>query len=435
MGSFSQYTEQGRKNRAKYLQPENRITIGTPVYAGGDSLSFDFSLDFAEHFVQKIHEAQLAEKMDSIDSFLKYLPGIHITTDTPSGHGGRINMFNLNLETNSYYQVTGNYAELKFTAEYDHSTEPVDTSFLFFYGAGDFIRVSDDSGITYPTQFALNTSEHESKLTYGEEDGTVAEKEIIVEGGSGIKPVIKADGIKRILEEMMAQAQIKNPEEVVINKATIIMPYEVNGDYASLDKYPMILSPTVRLRSSEGKYVTYAGLTDSSISSENQGDINRSTSRYAPDISHHVQEILKLDRNDKDYESSISNYDIWFLIMHEEISENESSSSNNDFYNNLLYNSYYNNMMYDPYGYGGYGYGGYGYGYGYGYGGYGYGSNYYNYAMMSYYASMGSATNTTESSIELDKDRYYYAVLNGPDSDFPERPRLKVTFSAPKSAE
>jgi hypothetical protein len=110
----------------------------------------------------------------------------------------------------------------------------------------------------------------------------------------------------------------------------------------------------------------------------------------------------------------------------------------NDLYQSLMYSSYYNNMMYDPYGYG-YGYGGYGYGYGgYGYGGYGgYGyDNYYNYMMM---ASMAGSYNQTSetSTIELDKDRYYRCTLNGPtySDKIEELPRLRVTFSAPKSAE
>ena len=435
MGAFSPYTEKGKENIEEYLQPQKRITSGVPVYSGGDSLSFDFSLEFARRFMEQIDKAQKAEDMDSVSHFLKYLPGIHITTDAPAGYGGRINMFELKMQTNAYYQITGNYAELKFTAEYEHSEEPVDTSFLFFFGAGDFIRFGENSNIIYPDQFALNTSANASSNNFPK-DGITATADIIVEGGSGIKPVIKAEGIKTILEDLIGATPIKDPKEVVINKATIIMPYDVNGDYAILDKYPMILSPTVRLRSSEGDYVTYAGLTDSSISSENQGDINRSTFCYSPDVSHHVQEILKLDRNDSEYSKKIENYDIWFLIMHEEIKESSSESDNNDYYNNLLYNSYYNNMMYDPYGYGGYGYGGYGYGgYGYGYGGYGYGSNYYNYAMMSYYASMGSGSASTEtSSTELDKDRFYYAVLKGPESA-DRRPQLKVTFSAPKSAE
>ena len=35
--------------------------------------------------------------------------------------------------------------------------------------------------------------------------------------------------------------------------------------------------------------MTFAGITDSSASDEDQGNINRSTCRYTPDISHHIQ--------------------------------------------------------------------------------------------------------------------------------------------------
>ena len=161
---------------------------------------------------------------------------------------------------------------------------------------------------------------------------------------------------------------------------------------------------------------------------------------YCPDVSHHVQEIMKIKQEagetDADFQKRLSKYDIWLLIMHEEIKEtNTSGSQYDDYYNSLLYNSYYNNMMYDPYGYG-YGYGGYG-GYGYGgYGGYGYGyDNYYNYYMMAAYANASSSSSTTSSSsIELDKDRFYNAVLNGPAAggdDISQKPRLKITLSAP----
>ena len=124
--------------------------------------------------------------------------------------------------------------------------------------------------------------------------------------------------------------------------------------------------------------------------------------------------------------------------MHDEVVlENTTTNTSNDLYNSLLYNSYYNNMMYGGYGgYGGYGYGGYGYG-GYGYDSYGYGyNNYYNYMMM---ASMSGSYSTGEkTSRNIDKDRFYDAVLNGPgypSDNIKDKPRLKITFSAPKSAE
>ena len=416
--------------REEFLNLENRITVGTPVYDGGDSLSFDFDKTWTEKFVENLKKADL----DSMDLYIQSAPGIFITTDTPAGPGGRINLFKLPIGTDSYGYITGNYAQLKFTAEYDYSDEPVDTSFIFYYGPGEFL---EEKAASYPTQFAFNASDHETSAIYGGE-GVKATDKILVEGGAGIKPVIKAAGIKTILDSLMAEAGIENVEEVVINKATITLPFEASGDYSSLDQYPTILSPTVRLRSSEGNYVSYAGLTDASIESENQGDINRSLMKYSPDISHHVQEILRLDRNDKEFEKKIENYDIWMLIMFSENATTESTTGYNEYYQNLLYNSYYNNMMYDPYGYG-YGYGGYGGYYGGGYGGYGssygYGNNYYNYMMMAAYASGYSGSSDSGSyTVELDKDRFYNATLNGPEAAG-RKPQLKITFSAPKSAE
>ena len=413
--------------RSEFLDLDNRITVGTPVYNGGDSLSFDFDKEWTMDFIERLKTADL----DSMDLYVQSAPGIFITTDTPAGEGGRINMFNLNIGTDSYGYITGNYAQLKITAEYDYSDEPVDTSFLFYFGPGEFL---EEKAASYPTQFAFNSSDHETSAIYGGE-GVKATDRIFVEGGAGVKPVIKASEIKDILETLLTEAQIKDFDEVVINKATITLPFEASGEYTALDLFPTILSPTVRLRSSDGKYVSYAGLTDASIESENQGNINRSLMNYAPDISHHVQEILRLDRNDEDFAKNIENYDIWMLIMYSENATSESTTGYNEYYQNLLYNSYYNSMMYDPYGYG-YGYGGYGgYGYGSSYGGYGYGSNYYNYMMMAAYASGYSGSSDSESyTVELDKDRYYNATLNGPDAAG-AKPQLKVTFSAPKSAE
>jgi hypothetical protein len=265
-------------------------------------------------------------------------------------------------------------------------------------------------------------------------------KKLYVEGGFGLKPVVKAREIKEIVTKMMTEAGVRNFKEVVVNKASLIFPYEMPEDYLEMDKFPTVLTPTVRLRSEDGGYITYAGLSDSSIASEDQGDINRSTCTYSPDISHHVQQIINLEDNSK-----IDNYDIWMLIMHDEVIEEESSSSSSmydDYYNSLLYSSYYNNMMYGGYGgYGGYGMGGYGYGmggYGYGMGGYGYDmygygyDNYYNYMMM---AAMSSSYSTSETSERiLDKERYYNGVLNGPGADG-AKPSLKIVFSVPMAAE
>ena len=409
----------------KYVNFDKRITKGIPVYDGGDSLSFDFSKEFAEEFIDRLMEA----RRDTLNYFLEKLPGIYLTTDASAGNGGRINMFDLAMETDSYGYVNGNYAQLFLTADFGERKQ-VDTSFLFLFGPASFVAGTDT---TLPSQYAFNANSiTHTTLPEPDSDGTSykATDKIYVEGGSGFKHVIRAAGIKEKMEEAIRK-ELDAPEmtdfsNIVINKATIILPYDeasLEGGWEGLDYFPTILSPTVKLTSTTGEYVSFAGLTDSSIESENQGDINRSLSMYCPDMSHHIQTILKLDSDDE----NIDKYDIWLLIMHEETTTTSNSNSYNDYYNNLLYNSYYNSMMYDPYGYG---YGGYGYGYGYGgYGSYGY-SNYYNYLMMAQYAS-GSSSTTTTTSTDLDKDRYYRCFLNGPETASEAKPRLQFTFSLP----
>lgn len=414
-----------RERLEEYVDLDRRITMGIPVYDGGDSLTFDFSKEFAEEFVESIRKAD----KDTISNFVKDVPGIYLTCDTPAGNGGRINMFEVAMQTDSYGYVTGNYAQIAIQADYGDRKQ-VDTSFLFMFGPIDFV---DAESTSLPSQFAFNASgqTYKSQPDADPEDeyAYLAHENIFVEGGSGLKPVIKARRIKELAEEAIRAEGITELGNVVINKATIVFPYDgsaLSGGWSEVDLFPPVLSPTVRLRSSSGGFVSYAGLTDSSIESENQGDINRSLDKYSPDISHHVQEILKLDWNAEDFEETISNYDIWMLIMHEETTTTTNDYSN--YYNNYPYNYYYNSMMYDPYGYGGYGYG-YGYGgYGYGYGSYGY-NNYYNYMMMASYANMSSTT--TETSTDLDKDRYYKCMLCGPEAPEGSRPRLQITFSVP----
>ena len=429
-----------RERLEEFVDLGRTITEGIPVYNGGDSLSFDFSKEYAKELIGGIDRWQRLEesKRDSLGNYLKEVPGIYIRSEEQTENGGRINMFDLPIRTSDGY-IDANYAELKIRAKYDGVER--DTMYLFYLGPSEFLS---SEATSYPTQYAFNASINTAKNGFFSTWESGDRAKLYVEGGSGYKPVVRASEIKTIVQDLLDRhADEVDISRFVINKATINLPYDVGTMYDRLDLYPPILSPTVKLRSDNGEYVSYAGLTDSSIESENQGNINYSLCKYCPDISHHVQEIAKLtqgkgegvnaDETPEQFAERLAKYDIWFLIMHEETTvSNSTSSSYDDYYNNLLYNSYYNNMMYDPYGYG-YGYGGYGYGsYGYGYDSYGY-NNYYNYLMMAQYASASSST-TTSSSVELDRDRFYNAVLSGPGAAG-ARPTLKITFSAPKREE
>ncbi|MBR5906334.1 MAG: hypothetical protein IKZ51_07790 [Bacteroidales bacterium] len=414
---------------------DKTIAKGTPTINGTDSLSFDFTEEYARRFLSITQE-----DLKDFKKYCKKIPGIHLSTDKPLGDGGRINIFDLQVGYDSEVQyVTGNYAMLDLLCDYDNDGKPEkDTAFFFVFGLMEFTDVdslfTNSTRGSYP-EFSLNLTGHESRGLAGK-----ADEEIQVEGGGGIKPVISALELKHLSESLIIDAG-GDPKGAVINKASLIFPFRFPDDYRDMDKYPYMLSPTCRIRQNDTTLV-FAVLTDASSSDENQGIVNRSTLRYEPDITYHLQELLKINEepvsgesdNDKLKRRKLlgGEYDIWLTINAHEVTKTSSSSSSSlsDYYQYLMYQQYYNNMYYGGYGgYGGYGYGGYGYG---GYGGYGYDSysNYYSYYLM---ASMYANSGTSESAQDvLDKDRYYNAVLCGP--NYPDkslRPLFKLTFSLP----
>ena len=393
---------------------KNRITKRTPVYDGTDSLSFDFSADFARKYLTITQD-----DLKDLDTYTKKFPGIYIDTDEPIGNGGRINMFSLQLGLDmEYYQITGDFATLSFNSEYDGVRK--DTSFYFWYCPDKMYDLDSlvneiDSDSERLPQYCFNVTGHSTRERAGESSDAIA-----VEGGGGLKPVISATEVKNLIENEIAK-HTDQPREAIINRASIIMPFEFPDDYEYMFRFPAYLNPTVRVRYSDG-YVTYGSLTDTSSSYEDPGELNRSLCQYAPDVTYHVQKLLELNNL-----SNISNYDIWLLVMANEVERymiSGSTSSSSSYYQQLAYASYYNSL------YGGYGYGSYGYS---SYGSSSYLSNYYYMAMLaSAYSSSSSSSSETYSTL-MDKDRYYCAVLNGPEAE--RHPTLKIVYSVPCSIE
>lgn len=397
------------------------VCAGVPMYDGGDSLSFDFTEEFAMKYVRT---DGVPVKLDSIELYTKEHPGIFICTDDPMGYGGRLDFFSTAMDYDSDNVLYGNYAELMFTADYYDRNgklrQNVDTAFFFGLGATSF-------NYQEASFYAFNCSEHESSGM-----GGLADDEIRVEGGSGLKPVIKAAHLRELVRKNLADTLRKYGQDIdkamkdmslTINRATIYLPYDMPEDYRDMEFYPQILNPTMRV--SKKDTVIYAGLTDASVSTENQGDIDRSNLTFRPDVSHHLQQILATNPNTKGGRDSLERENLWFLILAEEtfVTKNDESQAASDYYTQMAYLNYYNSML-----------GGYG-GYSGGYNSYGY-DNYYNYYMMqAMYASMNTSSTTTSTSTMLDKDRYYNAVLRGPSADPASGgvPRLKLTYSFRRS--
>lgn len=381
-----------------------RVTRGVPVYNGGDSLTFDFSEEFSKKYL-----GIKQEDMKDMKTYLKKFPGIFFDVDNPLGQGGRINMFSVQVDVDgTNYAVTGSYANLEFTADYNGETK--DTSFIFLFGLDKFYDT--DSLLTNGTigllpQYAFNATTQEQSKPMTDV--------IPIEGGGSAKPVISAAEIKKKLIEEISQ--YGDYKKAFVHKAEIILPFEFPDNYKDMDYYPEILNPTTRI--DLDTLVSFASLTNTSLSTENLGYVNRSTCQYAPGVSYHIQSLLRTTDDDK-----ITNYDIWLMIMKTETYTTSTVTSEedwNNYYQSLMYASYYSQMYsgYNSYGYGGYGYGGYG--------NYGY-SNYLSYQMAS---SMLSDNATKQSSVMLDNSRYYKGYINSPKAPEGKRPKLKITYSVP----
>ncbi|MCQ2183437.1 MAG: DUF4270 domain-containing protein [Bacteroidales bacterium] len=380
-----------------------RISKTRPVYYGQDSLAFDFTKEFGEKFLSLKNE-----DVKDIDKYLEKFPGIYIDSDIPAGDGGRINMFNLQMEFNKEYNfLTGNYAFLNFEAEFDGKVK--DTVLVFMIGMYDFYNVDSlfTNSTTYP-QYCFNATGHETRSKAGK-----AGEEIMIEGGGGLKPVVTGKVLKKMAEDIISSTG-EDPKTAIINKATLVFPFEFPDDYKEIDQFwPDQLSPTIRIATDST--VAFSSLSNTADESENKGDINRSLCQYSPDITYHLQQMLLIDENKpesigmKNLEKGL--YDVWLLIMADEVytRETETNDEMAEYYNYLAYQSYYSGMYS----------GGYGSNY----------NNYYNYMMMANYANQTSSYQEVQT--ELDRDRYYRASLNGPAFDG-RVPTLKLTFSIPK---
>jgi hypothetical protein len=407
---------------------EDLITDGLPVYNGSGPLRFSFTKAFAQKYLDGLKSiapdgivVNREWDDDQIDArykeYTSKLPGIHIKTNEPSGNGGRINLFGLScLEVGSDQNlyVNNNLAVLYYKND---EVAGKDTTLAIVFVPGEMGLLDENTSINAGTrfyQFAFNRTTH----TFPE--GAPGAK-LYVEGGSGVKPVISA---KELYNKSKAAIEEKggNIQDAIVTKATIVLPFDMPADYREMKYFPKILSPTIRrtVKDDDGnETVQFAGLTDASVSTENQGDIDRSNLVYSPDISYHVQEILK--RTDMD---TADDADIWFLTIFTEQIAQAQDSEQNAYLQQMMYAAYYNSIYGGGYGYGGYGYGGYsGYGYGNSY------SNYYTYAML---AQMMAAANQTQytTNTELDKDRYYRGILCGPTAS--RKPFFRITFAVSK---
>ena len=214
------------------------VSRGVPVYDGQDSLSFELSPAYGQKYVDVIKRLGPVLKdrsengtIDRYKEYIQELPGIYIESDIPEGIGGRINLFNLSIlsVSNNYYYRNENIGRLTIRSTYKGIRK--DTTFLFIPGEPTFYNEAEYlDGNKKFYQYAFNRTSHEAP------EGAAVE-EIRIEGGSGLKPVIPADQLrKKVVEAILARGG--DPSKTVINKASLILPYESPGDETLVDLFP-----------------------------------------------------------------------------------------------------------------------------------------------------------------------------------------------------
>ena len=262
-------------SRTKLDHGSQRVTKGVPVANGSDSLAFEFTTEFGQKYLDITQE-----DLEDFDQYCSKFPGIYITTDDPVGNGGRFDMYKMDIleKEQGYLSRTNNYAILYYSGIYDG--ERKDSTLMFYFSPREFQDLDSlISASSLPEQYVFNVDYHESDGMAG-----TASDKIYIEGGSGLKPVIPAKEIWRLVNDEIARKG-GSGKTALISKATIELPFDMPDDYDSMYLYPDVLSPTVQIKTDTT--VSFAGLTDASASDENQGDINRSLSKYSPDITHH----------------------------------------------------------------------------------------------------------------------------------------------------
>lgn len=233
------------------------LNPGGTVYFGGDTLSIDLSVDYANYLL-----TANAEERDSLEIFFKKFKGLYIATEPLPGSqmGGRFNIIKPEdiYMTLSYHHV-------------DDSIDKQDSLLLYYVSASEpnINLFSHSSG-------ALATTQPTEKL--------------YVEGIAGIKPFIDMSQLRGNMAQW-ATANNFPLERVVIAKAELIFPYEFPSNYVTMGQFPTQLFIATRTTGESYDGLYYELLPEISHLDGN-GNINRSQSAYNLNITSYLQKVL-----------------------------------------------------------------------------------------------------------------------------------------------
>lgn len=264
------------------------ISVGAPVYNGGDSIKIHITEEFAKELLRTTYE----ESNDN-DLFKERIKGIYLSCgDIPQEilpNGGRMNFIPLG------YSRIG----IKFSyTDKDNPDFKQDSTINFYFGA----------------EKAINLYRSGSQNLASDELG----EKVYVEGQAGVKPVIKYEFLKKTFDKWMEEKGYAEGS-IVVSRASIILPFEMPEDYSKLDlEYPAFLYPCINQKLyKETQSTDYFNLLDEVFTIYNTGKIDRDKLQYKMDITAYIQNMLMTD----DKKDADMLKDLWIFPMLSEYNE------------------------------------------------------------------------------------------------------------------
>lgn len=252
------------------------VTVGDPVIYGEGEIKIELRNEFAQELLNTT-----PEEFRDHELFSRRIHGLYMEVDPPlnSTEGGRLNCLDMGNSN-----IVLNYT-LK---DPDRNITSVDTTESFAFG--------------YRSTFNYFTTS--SAHLENENPG----KELYLEGLSGIKPHIKASGLKAMIEDWI-HAESLEGYTMVISRAELKFPYEKPEDYGKFDiEHPEAIFAFTRIRSTDT--VDYYSPLPEVYSNSNIGNINRSIMEYSMDITSYLQDIMLTDMSELD-----SSHDLWIAPL------------------------------------------------------------------------------------------------------------------------
>lgn len=237
------------------------VSTGSPIFFGDDSLKIYLSEEFGNELL-----ATSTAEFDSLDLFMERIKGLYFTTDNPDVAPGMGRMNYVVLGTTTIY------LEFQMT-DPQRGWYDKDTMLTFMVGY----------------DVAVNSVKTSSRNLVSDQ----VSESLLIESYDGIKPYIKADDLKHLLDVWISRNGF-NKDKVIIARAALELPYEYDYSHSKeyLDIFPQQIYPC-KIGHENG--MQYISPLEEIYHQSSVGNINRSLSKYTCEITGYIQDLIQTD--------------------------------------------------------------------------------------------------------------------------------------------